>query len=304
LMEEPSGIIFANGTFVMVGAHGDIATSRDGIDWVRTNSAANALAAVIHDGHRFVSVGGESVLISTNGSQWHVIQSTGGEGALSIAHAAGLYVMFVNDGSYPCRISTNLVNWEAIDPDPSDEFGVASSVTYGNGRFVGVAGRGALVSEDGRSWTAYEISTQHRFNFVTFAGGMFIAVSGNGIVGSGNGGVATSTDGQHWLVRTTPARFSEVSGAFYLNGALWVAGSEEGIIRSAQVEPLVRARKTGSDVELVIEAFPGRTYRLQKSATLGNWSDYSTFTPQTDTTTVIDGSVSGQGGAFYRVIAP
>ena len=171
-------------------------------------------------------------------------------------------------------------------------------------RFVGVTGRGALVSENGRIWTTHEISRQHRFNFVTFAGGMFIAVSGNGIVGSGNGGVATSTDGKDWVVRTMPVRFAEGCSAFYLNGALWVTGSDEGIIRSAQVEPFVRARKTGSDVELVIEAFAGRTYRLQKAGTLGTWSDYSTFTPQTETTTVIDGAVSGQGGAFYRVIAP
>jgi hypothetical protein len=302
LMEEPSDITCAHGTFVMVGRRGDIAASKDGINWVRTNPVANALAAVIHDGHRFVSVGGDSVLVSTNGIQWHVVPSIDRQGALTIAHAAGLYVMFVNDGS--CRISTNLVNWEVVDSDPSDQFGGAFSVTYGNGHFVGVAGRGAFVSEDGRIWTTHEISRQHRFDFVTFAGGMFIAVSGNGIVGSGNGGVATSTNGQHWVIRKMPVRFAERSSAFYLNGALWVPGSEEGIIRSAQVEPFVRARKTGSDVELVIEAFPGRTYRLQKSATPGNWSDFRTFTPQTETTTVIDGAVSGQGGAFYRVIAP
>ena len=124
------------------------------------------------------------------------------------------------------------------------------------------------------------------------------------IAAGGNGSAATSTNGQHWVVRTAPVRFSEGSTAFYLNGAVWITGSVEGVIRSAQVEPLVRARKTGSDVELVIEAFMGQTYRLQKAGTLGSWSDYRTFTPQTETTTVIDGAVSGQGGAFYRVIAP
>jgi hypothetical protein len=295
LMEDPIAITYANGTFVMVGLGGDIAASRNGIDWVRTNSLATALSSVIHDGHRFVSVGDDYVLISTNGMQWHVAGSIPGGWADTISYAEGLYVVFFNGPSQQCQISTNLLNWDIIDLETAPDFG-RQSLTYGDGRFVGVMGREAVLSEDGRVWTSHRISGQEEFTFVTFAGGVFVAAGGRGPV-------ATSTNGQHWVLHQTPVWFPWGSTASYLNGALWMAGSDEGIIRTAQIEPLLRARKAGDDIELLVEAFAGRTYRLQKSTTLGNWNDFRTFTPQGETTTLIDNDADGQG-AFYRVVAP
>jgi hypothetical protein len=69
------------------------------------------------------------------------------------------------------------------------------------------------------------------------------------------------------------------------------------------MEPTLRARKTGAGVELTVQAYPGQTYRLQRATTLGTWSDFQTFTPHAETTTLIDSNASSSG-AFYRIVGP
>jgi hypothetical protein len=185
-------------------------------------------------------------------------------------------------------VSTNAVDWEM------GFIGSAHSIAYGNGVFVGVGDRSAIVSSDGLTGSSYTISDEHWFGSVTFGAGMFVASGVNDAI------IATSTNGENWVVHRM---HTQVFGrpATYANGAFWTVGEDEGIIRSAQMEPLIHARKAGTGVELKVQAHAGRSYRLQRATTLGAWSDFQTFTPQSETTTLIDNSASSRG-AFYRIV--
>jgi len=122
---------------------------------------------------------------------------------------------------------------------------------------------------------------------------MFVASVGRAI--------ATSPNGEDWTLHPTYDAF--FSGQiFFANGALWLLDEDEAIIRSAPLQPAIRARKTATGLELIAHAYPGQSYRLQRATALGTWSDFQTFTPQTETTTLIDSNTSGN--AFYRILSP
>lgn len=66
-------------------------------------------------------------------------------------------------------------------------------------------------------------------------------------------------------------------------------------------EPTIRVRRTPSGIELTLQAWPGKTYRLQRATTLGTWTDLQTFTPQTGTTIFTD--TDSFQSAFYRLVS-
>jgi hypothetical protein len=287
---QPAAITWANGTFVVVGRGGELLTSKDGTTWTRVELVTRDLRAVIHDGTRFVVAGERTTLFSTNGVEWAGILSPELAAARALGFGGGVYVLS-RFGAGGMRISTNAVNWEPVLDAPS-----ATALAYGNGRFVGVTFDGAAVSTDGVVWSRHEISRELTFPSVVFAKRMFVALA------EGSGTVATSTNGQDWTVHHMRAAvlFERLS---YANGAFWAVGEDEGMVRSAQIEPALRARKVGTGVELTVQAYPGQTYRLQRGTALGAWSDFQTFTPQSEATTLIDNSASSSG-AFYRIVSP
>jgi hypothetical protein len=289
--EDPTGITWANGTFVVVGRDGELLTSRDGTTWARVALVTNDLRAVIHDGTRFVVAGEQTTLFSTNGVQWTRIESPESREVRALAFGGGLYVMS-RYGFQGMLISTNAVDWEPVLESLS-----VNEFAYGNGRFVGLMFDGATVSTDGILWNRGEISPLFVvFGSVAFGDGMFVAL------GAHEGTIATSTNGQDWILHHTraPVSWTRVS---YANGAFWLLGDDESLMRSAQMEPALRARKAGTGIELTVQAYPGQSYRLQRATALGAWSDFQTFTPQSETTTLIDNN-AGSTSAFYRIVSP
>jgi hypothetical protein len=297
--DSPAAITWANGTFVVVGVRGELLTSKDGTTWVRVVLTTNDLRAVIHDGTRFVVAGEQTILLSTDGIQWQQIVSPELRGARALAFGGGIYLLsrhaVLDDG---IKISTNAVDWTSAPSGPS-----VSSLAYGNGRFVGV-NRSASVSTNGFSWSYHLISPNDAFEpgfeSVVFANGMFVASSRSG--SQQERIVATSTNGQQWVVHRTHAVVPSARIS-YANGAFWLAGQYQAILRSPQIEPALRARKTGAGVELTVQAYPGQSYRLQRGTALGEWNDFQTFTPQAERTTLIDND-AGLTGAFYRIVGP
>jgi hypothetical protein len=83
-----------------------------------------------------------------------------------------------------------------------------SSVTYGNGLFVGVAGSGTgnrvMTSPDGITWTIRTSATDNIWNSVTYSNGLFVAVSGgpgfgNRVMTSVATGGNASSDPSQWI---------------------------------------------------------------------------------------------------------
>lgn len=287
-VEEPSAITWANGTFVVVGARGELLTSRDGTSWTRVAVTTNDLKAVIHDGNRFAAVGERATLISSNAVHWEVIPTD-----LTYVGAVGFgNGTYLVSGSYysPLQRSTNGLNWEVITNGPS-----LGALAYGNGRFVGVTSTDAWISSDGLQWSSNTIAAEAGYTSIIFAKGMFVAFGWDDAF-------ATSTNGQDWVIHRTRAQGYFPGQPAYANGAFWMVGEHEAIIRSAQIEPSLRARKAGPAVELTVQAYPGQTYRLQRASTLGAWTDFQTFTPQTESATFTDSNTSQS--AFYRIVPP
>ena len=161
-VEEPNAIIWADGSFVVVGAGGEILTSRDGTTWTRVTVTTNDLKAVIHDGNRFVVFGEKTTLISTNAMQW-VVVPTGLPYLAAVCFGNGTYLA---SGDLYGRLSrsTNALDWQPLTNQLS-----ILALAYGNGRFVGVAGRDAWISMDGLQRNSYPIAAEFAYNSVIFA---------------------------------------------------------------------------------------------------------------------------------------
>jgi hypothetical protein len=290
-IQQPNAILWSHGSFVVVGNNGELLTSRDGLAWTRVAVTTNHLTAVIHDGNRFVVLGQGTTLFSTNAASWVARPGLGvgiipGYDLPGLVFGGGTYLAY--DYFYLFR-STNAINWSFEFRNPR-----MTSVAYGNGIFVGLDGYYVYTSPDGLRWNENPGQSAFRFGKLTFANGMFIA-------SAGDGAFATSTNGQNWVVHRSHARFwgSTVSSIAYADGALWMVGYNEAIVRSAQLQPVIRTRKTGSSLELIVQTWPGQTFRLQHASVLGTWTDLKTYTPETESTIFID-NLPG----FYRIAPP
>jgi hypothetical protein len=284
--EQFSDVIWANGTFVIADEGGALLASSNGTDW--THIATDGYPSTIaHDGERFVAAGDRSVVLYTNAFGYRRISSPALNYVNGIAFGGGSYV--IASGYEGLLVSSNAVDWRTVHNGGFD------SVVYQNGRFVAVGWGVAYVSSNGLAWTTHPVPDGNAIGGITFGGGTFV-------VSAFDGRIATSTNGQNWVVHRTRARgdWAKVS---YAKGAFWLMPWNEGLIRSAQIEPAIRARKTGTGIELTVQAYPGQSYRLQRGTALGTWSDFQVFTPQNETTTLIDND-AGLTGAFYRIVGP
>ena len=110
-----------------------------------------------------------------------------------------------------------------------------TSVTYGKGLFVAVAGSGAgnrvMTSPDGITWTARTSAADNSWSSVTYGNGLFVAVANTGM---GNR-VMTSEDGINWTARASAADLFW-SSVTYGNG-LFVAVSYTGTVNRVMTSP-------------------------------------------------------------------
>jgi len=284
--EQFSDVIWANGTFVIADQGGALLASSNGTDWSHIGTDGYP-STIVHDGERFVAAGYLSVVLYTNALGYRRISSPTLNYVNGIAFGGGSYVIASGEG---LLVSSNAVDWRRLHN------GGFNSVVYQNGWFVAAASGQTYVSSNGLEWTAHPLSDGNTLGGITFGAGTFVASTGY------EGKIATSTNGQNWVVHRTRARvdWAKVS---YANGAFWLMRWNEGLIRSAQIEPALRARRLASGVELTVQAYPGQSYRLQRATALGGWSDFRTFTPQSEMTTLIDDAINPVA-RFYRIVLP
>lgn len=185
------------------------AYSLDGITWkLAATPPANAdwrglaygegadgisrFVAVADDGNRTAySTDGDNWVTTENlpnvASWWRVAYGKGADGIGKFVAIVNIGVTLTNKAAY----STDGITW-AESALPGTE--IWYDITYGNGRFVAVAGNnGAAYSLDGINWT---VSTAPPFSAalycVTYGGGKFVAPSSNSNL------TAYSTNGDIW----------------------------------------------------------------------------------------------------------
>ncbi len=187
----------------------DIYTSTDGVTWTaqNTNGVNNLPAArnwvdSAYGNGKFVIVantGTNPVAYSADGTTWS--QGTlANQPWSSIAQGtiSGTHYFVTVSTTQQAAYSTDGVTWTAGNTLPSSD--AWSSVAYGNGRFVTVAGDAtttttkAAYSTNGTSWTAATMpGAAARWVSVTYGGGAFTAFAYN------SNRTAYSTDGVTWV---------------------------------------------------------------------------------------------------------
>ena len=219
-----TGVAYGNGKFVAVAdtatGSNEIMTSSDGITWSAcvSTSCGNA-AAYQWAGIAFGN--GVFVAVSRTPSPTY-----GGTGTTTNG------VMYSSDG----------ITWNT---GPSHISGVTAAnpwraITFGNGKFVAVAGciygncvtNGVMTSTNGSSWTA-GTNTAKAWQGVTYGNGTFVAVSAD--TTSSGGTAMTSTNGTSWTTQTTPGVHSWYSVAY--GNSTFVAVAHDSATNDVMTSP-------------------------------------------------------------------
>src|SRR6266481_7974095 len=105
--------------------------------WRNPEPQGFPLNGVTYANGRFVAVGGaNTIIVSTNGSDWRVVRSNKFGDLYGVTFGNGRYVA-VGSGGENLVVSDDGENWE---PRPSSTSNTLFSVTYANGTFVAVGG--------------------------------------------------------------------------------------------------------------------------------------------------------------------
>lgn len=215
-----------DGTFLAVGALGEIIRSTNTTNWQRINTAPRDwILGIEFIGGRFVAVAGtptyiggppgsSAVFSSTDGGSWHASLTNGSDQLTGATYGNGLWVVTGDEGQI--FTSTNTLTWENHSLPPTS--GDLRSVRFGNDRFVAFSLFRDLIyhSTDGVVWTNREVSGLSSNGVTAFLNGTFVAL------GNHAGEIMTSLDGLEWNTRSTATNVFQ--NAITYGGGKYVVG--------------------------------------------------------------------------------
>jgi hypothetical protein len=183
----------------------------------RGRKVAGAPVSIAFGNGVFVAVDGTSIITSTNGADWVLVNDSDVHGA----GAAAARVRFVNDrffvfGSEDGGLtSTDGAEWMRFIAR-ADASGFArppvTDITFGNGAFYGVASQNTLSSANGVDWGVY--GGGGPFSIITYGGGKFLADGG-----TIPWGIQYSADLQTWIPTTAGSSDPRRNEIIYQNGS-------------------------------------------------------------------------------------
>ena len=226
-------VAYGNGTFVVcsqVSGNPVVSTtSSSPLAWQSINTAyAKPNYAMGYHNGQFIGGWGDSktpgtIATSPDGSTWTSRLTVAGAGIYSTAYGNGTYVVGSNWGKV--FHSSNGITWI------QSSYGDASplSVTFFNGKFIGIAGDGTTqyTSTDGVTWMGGAIGG-HRY-------GSF-ASNGTVLVAAGWNEIQLSSDGTTWHYAANPPVGAGWMGITYGAGKFVVVSSAGGIYTSIDGE--------------------------------------------------------------------
>ncbi len=166
-----------NGTFVAVGASGDVLRSaNNGVTWALTSPSASAgtyFYSISYVNSQFVAVGyGGIVMYSSNGSTWSNANYSDTSSSLTgITYGNGLYVLVGTDVNYNTlyltRSSLTSGSWSVPGtPPPAIPSGIGElTINYGGGVFMGYYDDTnydgyIFTSTNGTTWTQHDLGLE------------------------------------------------------------------------------------------------------------------------------------------------
>jgi hypothetical protein len=225
------GVAYGDGTWVAVGGHGTVYTSRDGQSWsLGSSGGLDEILAVAWGAGRFVALGVHgTILASSDGVIWTVTRPGQGEVLSNVVFANGQFMIVGNNGTV--LVSRDGMNWKTGKVGKTK---FLHGVAYGAGRFVAVGyyySEGSSVyqstlftSPDGLHWEAASIDAHDPLTDVAYGNGVFVAVGYYGLL-------FTSGDGRTWTRIGDEPTGDTFTGVAYGNGR-FVAGRAGLIISS------------------------------------------------------------------------
>jgi hypothetical protein len=215
-----------DGTFLAVGALGEIIRSTNITHWQGINTAPRDwILGIEFIGGRFLAVAGtptyiagppgsSAVFSSIDGVSWHASLTNGSDQLTGATYGNGLWVVTGDDGQI--FTSTNTLTWEnrSLPPTLHD----LRSVHFGNGHFVAFSLFRDLIyhSTNGVVWASREVPGLSTNGVTAFLNGTFVAL------GNHAGEIMTSLDGLEWDVRSTA--INVFHNAITYGGGKYVAG--------------------------------------------------------------------------------
>jgi len=253
-----NGIGCQNGTFLVAGTHGHVATSSNGSNWVsQFHGTVQDLYGVTYGSNEWISVGFlEEATTSTNGIDWMSRRAFETGTFTSVAYNAGLFVATDNGEVWTTSDTENwnyhfkpgtpwfysVVNgngtwvavgvsglvWSSVDGTnwQTQSSGTTLDLTgiaYSQNHFVTVGDQGIiLTSSDGIAWTPQNSGTTAHLNGICFGQNCFVAVGVDGTI-------LMSKDGSAWTQIQNPYANAVLTGIAY-GGGYFVAAGYGGLI--------------------------------------------------------------------------
>jgi hypothetical protein len=307
-----TGIAYGKQQFVAVGSlediedvpHPVIVTSSDSVNWTLTkpSNLLYALTAVAFGQDQFVAAGYSyrdgrgAILSSPDGVNWtQQLVPTHPETVppprfWGVGYANGQFIAVGDSGTI--LTSPDGSNWTKR---PSRSIEQLYGVAFGNGQIVVSGGDGTLLtSMDGLAWVPRRSGVADLLQALAFGSGQFVAV---GWAGS----LLSSKDGVNWVRHGSPALQYGLSSVTYGPDGRFVAvGPGSTIVQSDPVITLTEGLNWNTDsLSLSVEAPAGRSYTVESSTDLRNWS----------TLTNLNGALSLElprpalGRTFYRAFS-
>ena len=217
---------YGNGRFVAVGWEDSI-TSTDGINWTTGKKLWNpSFHGVAYRNGIFVGVGLNGIVTSSDGISWTSRMSSGSTGLYGVTYGNGKFVVVGTNGSI--FTSLNGISWTERN------FGSLSlnGITYGRDKFVAVGGHwskdeGVIkTSQHGIVWTERTSGIPKNLRGITFGKGLFVA-------GSYGGKILTSSDGINWTQTGISLRLNGITYGMGLFVAVGESGCPNNILTSS-----------------------------------------------------------------------
>lgn len=212
-----------------VGSYNGLYSSDDGLIWnkITTNlhpTAANFMDIAYGNGvyvaNVYTSLGNDSyygIYTSTDTINWTVRLENSTPGWGAVVFQGGIFLIAgspnTNSPSPAIYTSPDGINWTRTNVTSVQSGYEQGNVTYGAGKHVVVIGNAVKISVTGGAsdWTQYNLSSGN-FRVITYGNGKFVALS------SGDGHVATSTDGVNWTITQAATPLKTWASIAYGNG--------------------------------------------------------------------------------------
>jgi hypothetical protein len=218
-------VLYAAGTFMVVGEWGQLYTSTDGITWMNNSSPGEIYCwyySAAYGNGVYVVVGyGRIILSSPDANSWTCRSWTNFHTLNTVTFGNGKFLAAGGKGTIIS--SSDAIAWKMNESGSDAEL---FSATFGKDRYI-VAGQGGtiLTSPDCTTWTQVKSGTKNALLGVNFCNDLFIATGDSGTI-------LTSPNGDTWTSRITGTA-RRLNDAAYGSGIFCVVGKSDSILLSS-----------------------------------------------------------------------